>query len=82
MGVLRAMLGGDPHGPAPQLCAPPQERGTHPVARPELVCEQLPPRRTDHQNAIGIDLRRRRFQARITCELGAMEERNKRQGDH
>jgi hypothetical protein len=32
MAVLRAMLGGDLTGP-PQLCAPPQERGTHPVAQ-------------------------------------------------
>ena len=35
----------------------------------------------DHQHAIGIDLRSRRFQSRGAGELGAMEERDERHGD-
>ena len=37
--------------------------------------------RADHQRAIGVDLRRRRFQSRAAGELVAMEERDQRHGD-
>jgi hypothetical protein len=54
--------------------------GRHDARKKQSDHDQGGQYRADHQHAIGIDLRRRRFQSRGAAEFGAMEERDERHG--